>query len=220
MATETYTVTFPTGGTGTVTVIDTTANSIDLSLGSLAAFEAGSAANSLQKIADAITGVTDQQSINTGKITSIVDAIGSLESSLTTTNAILSQILATQQIALAETIEKNQFEQQATNAALKRNGLPEVKVETPNVAAQVQKAVSNSTVIAASAAASGAVTTAIAGTASYIANVSGITTAFKTAQGWTQTKIADGLKAVGLDSASKRAEAEALKNKAKNGKPG
>lgn len=207
------------GTNGTVTFTDTTAAAIELAMGSSGSLIVGNTSNSLRKIADAITGVTDQQSISTGKITSIVDAIGSLESALYVTNAILSQMLSTQQIFIAEQIEKNQFDKNATNAALKRNNLPEVTVDTPSVQAQVNRAVTNSTNIAVSAAASGAVTTAIAGTATYIANVSGVTAGFKAANGWAQTKIADGLKAVGLDSAAKRAEAEAAKNKIKNGKP-
>ena len=177
------------GTNGTVTFTDTTAAAIELAMGATGVQAIGSTASSLNAIATALVGVNKQQNGGTKTLTSIQSAVADLDATLQVTNGILSQMLATQWMTLANQIEKAEFEKAATNAALKRNKLPEVSVDTPSFQAQVTKTMSNTANIAAQASASGAVITAITSTSTYLSNVTGVSAALKTGQTWVKQKI-------------------------------
>lgn len=210
-----------TGGPGTFVIADDAPLAIRESMGALGKGIPGSTAASLNAIATALVGVNNQQNNGTESLTSIQSAIADLDASLQITNAILAQILATQQIAVAQQIDKDEFDKAATQAALKRNNLPEVTVPAVDLQTQVNKSVKGATNVAAAAAAGGAVTTAIAGTASYLGNVTGVTAGLKAGQTWVKGKIESGLSAIGINPTNQKSNAQAVKTetevKAKTG---
>jgi len=85
-------------------------------------------------------------------------ALGSISKQLAGLSSTIAAGVATNQIVAADQINKNAFDQAATQAALKRNKLPEVTVTPANFLTSTRKAIGDASTIAAQASAAGFVT--------------------------------------------------------------
>jgi hypothetical protein len=85
-------------------------------------------------------------------------ALGSIAKQLAGLSSTLAAGVATNQIIAADQIKKNAFDKQATQAALKRNKLPEVTVTPQGFLQNIQTSVQDAGSIAAQASATGFVT--------------------------------------------------------------
>lgn len=127
-------------------------------VGALAAFEPGTLAHSASiaaKVqAETLLLMTEMQASQE----KMAGAIAALAHTVNNLSSTVASGVATQQLQLAETINKNEFDVQATQAALKRNNLPEVTVSDTGLLDRITKSINQGTTIAAQTSAAGFVT--------------------------------------------------------------
>jgi hypothetical protein len=94
------------------------------------------AASSSKDMASYFSHVTKNQSELGGKIDKVVTGLAAVSGQL-------AAGVTTYQIATVDQIRNNKFQQNTTNAALERSGLPPTAVTVPNMQAQVQQTVTD-----------------------------------------------------------------------------
>jgi hypothetical protein len=103
-----------------------------------------------------------------GKGTEQAGATTSIQSGLASMTVAINQLVANVQLIGSAQIDKAEFDKAATNAALKRNNLPEVTVPEANVGATIEKASKKAVTMATAVEATGAVNSAIGKATSFI----------------------------------------------------
>jgi hypothetical protein len=103
-----------------------------------------------------------------GKGTEQAGATTSIQSGLASMTVAINQLVANVQLIGSAQIDKAEFDKAATNAALKRNNLPEVTVPEANVGATIEKASKKAVTMSTAVEATGAVNTAIGKATSFI----------------------------------------------------
>ena len=93
-----------------------------------------------------------------GKMTEGLGAMSAIASQLAGLSSTMAAGVATNQIIAADQISKNAFDKTATQAALKRNKLPEVTVTNASLVETIQNSIESASNIAAQASATGFVT--------------------------------------------------------------
>jgi hypothetical protein len=143
--------------------------------GQTASTVAGTLANSAlgsKKLLKAIAIMNEDQS---AKNAEGLTSIGTIASQLAGLSSTLAAGVATNQIVAADQINKNAFDKTATNAALKRNKIPEVAVTPENFLTSTRKAISDASTVAAQAGAAGLVTStassAISSASTYVVDL-------------------------------------------------
>jgi hypothetical protein len=131
-------------------------------------------------------------------------SIDTLQSGLASVSSQLAAGVTTTQLATADQIKANKFQQQTTNASLKRADLPETEVSDESFLSSTQKLVDDTLTfksqIGISSLVEGQISSAIGWTATTVGNMvsnsfigSGARTALGTVKGWlkiTETKLA------------------------------
>ena len=115
-------------------------------------------------------------------------ALGTIAKQLAGLSSTMAAGVATSQIIAADQISKNAFDKSATQAALKRNNLPEVTVTSESLLATIQNSIESAGNIAAQASATGFVSStankAISSASNYVTEMlpsfGDITNMFKT----------------------------------------
>jgi len=140
-------------------------------LGVTASTVAGTIAHSAlnsKKLLKAIAIMNEDQS---GKNAEGITSLGSIANQLAGLSSTLAAGVATSQIIASDQISKNAFDKSATQAALKRNNLPEVAVTPQGFLQTIQTTLQNAGSIAAQGSAVGFVTStasaAISGASTY-----------------------------------------------------
>jgi hypothetical protein len=157
-------VTFLTGAVNALTIaLDTTMLGVTASTvpGTLAASAASMAGSG---VAEGKLHINDSE-----KFTQLLAALGTLNKQLGGISATVASGVATNQIIAADQIKKNAFDKEATQAALKRNNLPEVTVTNAGFLDTMRATVTDATAIASQAQVTGFITntaTTAIGTAS------------------------------------------------------
>ena len=110
-----------------------------------------------------------------GKMTEGLGAMSAIASQLAGLSSTMAAGVATNQIIAADQISKNAFDKTATQAALKRNNLPEVTVTSESLVETIQNSIESASNIAAQAGATGFVTStankAITSASSYVTDM-------------------------------------------------
>lgn len=167
---------------GTITTFDISPelNVIALQLGQISYYLAGGAAGvasgtdagslplMLSAQVDAITNIMQSLNVIANKQDNLTTAITQLTSnmgtSMATVASLMSQMVVTQQLAVADQIHNNEFQQQVTNTSRTEAGLSEITVSSPSLTSKISSSVTNigtiQSEVAASSAILGAVTSA------------------------------------------------------------
>jgi hypothetical protein len=156
---------------------------LDLLFGTTGSTVVGTLSNSANQIMKVQADSLKNQGKTLENINNAMAAIGNLSSQVAALSNTVAQGVATQQIAVADQIKKNKFDQNATQAALERNGLPAVEVTTPEILDTITENASSALQIAASASAAGVAqnvaSTAVAKASTYITGMLPDTTRVK-----------------------------------------
>lgn len=131
---------------------------LELNTGALGALEPGSLSNSASQLLKVNSDMLKIMSQSMENINKITVAIENISGQLAAMSGTVAQGVATQQISVANQIQKNKFDQNATQAALARNGLPAVEVTPTDLLDTIRTNVISAGEVAASASATGLVT--------------------------------------------------------------
>lgn len=157
MAIVTVTTVLPIGGTGTYTIVDTTAAAIaaqTLALEKLfgplgvTGVNAGGLTSQAARTANNTRDLLDRMDTLTGKFNEITSAIAKLNKgqdqmleAMAAAHLLATDTKVIQTMTFAATVDNNKFQQKATNAALREAGKPEIKVEPEDLKAETLKMV-------------------------------------------------------------------------------
>ena len=182
-----------------------------------------SLANLSTNIADISTMMANMQKAQ-GEMTS---AIGKLQNGMASVSTQIAQGVTTQQMALADQIKNNEFQQQTTNQALADAGKPPTVVQPTALKEKIVTTVQSVSVVKAESAAANLVTTTITDgftwSYNYIADwISGTQVAKDAVSMWTDFKIkylgfkpAEAAQATVAQTAANATKTAAVVNKAR-----
>jgi hypothetical protein len=127
-------------------------------IGQTASTVPGTLANSSLNIKILLKAMAIMSEEQASKMAEGLGAISTIASQLGGLSSTMAAGVATNQIIAADQINKNAFDKTATQAALKRNNLPEVTVTSESLVATIQNSIESAGNIAAQASATGFVT--------------------------------------------------------------
>jgi hypothetical protein len=127
-------------------------------IGQTASSVPGTLANSSLNIKILLKAMALMSEEQATKMTEGLGAMSAIASQLAGLSSTMAAGVATNQIIAADQINKNAFDKTATQAALKRNNLPEVTVTSESLVATIQNSIESAGNIAAQASATGFVT--------------------------------------------------------------
>jgi hypothetical protein len=143
--------------------------------GATASTVAGTLANSALGSKTLLKAIAIMNEDQSAKNAEGLTSIGTIASQLAGLSSTLAAGVATNQIVAADQINKNAFDKTATQAALKRNKLPEVTVTSENFLTSTRKAVTDASTLATQAGAAGLVTStassAISAASTYVVDL-------------------------------------------------
>lgn len=178
----------------------------ELNLGQGGALVPGTLSNSANMISKGVAevlGLNNQEMKNNN--TTLIGSLQNISSQIAALSATAAQSVATQQISVANQIQKNKFDQTATQAALQRNGLPAVEVSSADLIDTIRANVQSASEVAASASATGLVTgvanTAFTKATSYVSGMLPSLATFK--DFFSSSKV---MESVDVETTTKQAE--------------
>ena len=144
-------------------------------IGATASTAPGTLANSALNTKILLKAMALMSEEQAGKMTEGLGAMSAIASQLAGLSSTMAAGVATNQIIAADQISKNAFDKTATQAALKRNNLPEVTVTSESLVETIQNSIESAGNIAAQAGATGFVTStankAIAASSNYVTDM-------------------------------------------------